>query len=88
MNENLASQEDCMYIGTICVCSPAVYLRMHLDIHVCTTSHPRTNTHTYIHTYTHTHTDIFTNPSARAGYNTRSGFQRSLTDLNSEFFFS
>ena len=28
---------------------------------------------------------IFTNPSARAGYDTRSIFKRSLTDLNSEF---
>ena len=31
---------------------------------------------------------IFTNPSARAGYDTRSIFKRSLTGLNSEFFFS
>ena len=31
---------------------------------------------------------IFTNPSARAGYDTRSIFKRSLTDLNSEFSFS
>ena len=30
---------------------------------------------------------IFTNPSARAGYDTRSIFKRSLTGLNSEFFF-
>ena len=28
------------------------------------------------------------NPSARAGYDTRSIFKRSLTSLNSEFFFS
>ena len=28
------------------------------------------------------------NPSARAGYDTRSVFKRSLTGLNSEFFFS
>ena len=35
-----------------------------------------------------THTNIiFTNPSARAGYDTRSIFKRSLTDLNSEFSF-
>ena len=33
-------------------------------------------------------TIIFTNPSARAGYDTRSIFKRSLTGLNSEFFFS
>ena len=32
--------------------------------------------------------DIFTNPSARAGYDTRSIFKRSLTGLNSEFSFS
>ena len=31
---------------------------------------------------------IFTNPSARAGYDTRSIFQQSLTGLNSEFSFS
>ena len=30
---------------------------------------------------------IFTNPSARAGYDTRSIFKRSLTGLNSEFSF-
>ena len=34
------------------------------------------------------HIIIFTNPSARAGYDTRSIFKRSLTDLNSEFSFS
>ena len=31
---------------------------------------------------------IFINPSARAGYDTRSIFKRSLTGLNSEFSFS
>ena len=31
---------------------------------------------------------IFTNPSARAGYDTRSIFKWSLTGLNSEFSFS
>ena len=31
---------------------------------------------------------IFTNPSTRAGYDTRSIFKRSLTSLNSEFSFS
>ena len=31
---------------------------------------------------------IFSNPSARAGYDTRSIFKRSLTGLNSEFSFS
>ena len=31
---------------------------------------------------------IFTNPSSRAGYDTREIFQRSLTGLNSEFSFS
>ena len=30
---------------------------------------------------------IFTNPSARAGYDTRSIFKRSLTGLNSEYSF-
>ena len=31
---------------------------------------------------------IFTNPSAREGYDTRSIFKRSLTGLNSKFSFS
>ena len=31
---------------------------------------------------------LFTNPSARAGYDTRSIFKQSLTGFNSEFFFS
>ena len=31
---------------------------------------------------------LFTNPSAQAGYDTKSVFKRSLTGLNSEFFFS
>ena len=31
---------------------------------------------------------IFTKPSTRAGYDTRSIFKQSLTDLNSEFSFS
>ena len=35
----------------------------------------------------HTNT-LFTNPSARAGYDTRSIFKQSLTGLNSEFSFS
>ena len=34
------------------------------------------------------HLTIFTNPSARAGYDTRSIFKRSLTGLKSEFSFS
>ena len=44
--------------------------------------------HTDIHTYTHTTIYIFTNPSTQAGYDTRSIFKRSLTELNSEFSFS
>ena len=34
------------------------------------------------------HLILFTNPSAQAGYDTRSIFKRSLTGLNSEFSFS
>ena len=34
------------------------------------------------------HMILFTNPSARAGYETRSIFKRSLTGFNSEFSFS
>ena len=36
----------------------------------------------------HTHIYMFTNPSTRAGYDTRSIFKRSLTGLNSKFSFS
>ena len=48
---------------------------------------------TYIYIYIYTNhflclIIIFTNPSARAGYHTRSIFKRSLTGLNSEFSFS
>ena len=32
--------------------------------------------------------NIFTNPSTRAGYDTRSIFKQSLTGLNSDFSFS
>ena len=38
--------------------------------------------------YMHVSCIIFTNPSAQAGYDTRSIFKRSFTGLNSEFFFS
>ena len=41
-----------------------------------------------IYTYIYIYIYIFTNPSARAGYDTRSIFKRSLTGLNSEFSFS
>ena len=34
------------------------------------------------------HLILFTNPSARAGYDTKSIFKRSLTGFNSEFSFS
>ena len=36
----------------------------------------------------HFNLTIFTDPSARAGYDTRSIFKQSLTGLNSEFSFS
>ena len=36
----------------------------------------------------HSHLFLFTNPSARVGYDTRSIFKRSLAGLNSEFSFS
>ena len=42
------------------------------------------NIYVYIYIYMY----IFTNPSAWAGYDTRSIFMRSLTGLNSEFSFS
>ena len=40
------------------------------------------------HSNTLNYLTIFTNTSARAGYDTRSIFKRSLTGLNSEFSFS
>ena len=42
----------------------------------------------YIYIYTHIRWSYLPNPSARAGYDTRSIFKRSLTGLNSEFSFS
>ena len=53
---------------------------------------PRSQNH-YQTVYLMTHyiilsLSIFTNPSARAGYDTKSIFKRSLTGLNSEFSFS
>ena len=41
----------------------------------------------YIYIYIYIYTNL-PNPSARAGYDTRSIFKRSLTGLNSEFSFS
>ena len=41
-------------------------------------------TRTRAHTHTHTCGIIFTNPSARAGYDTRLIFKRSLTGLSSQ----
>ena len=38
--------------------------------------------------FRHENLFLFTHPSARAGYDTRSIFKRSLTGLNSEFSFS
>ena len=45
-------------------------------------NHTRQNRYYLVYLY------IFTNPSARVGYDTRSIFKRSLTGLNSEFSFS
>ena len=45
--------------------------------------------YTYVYLYMYIYMSIlFTNPSAQAGYDTRSIFKRSLTGLNSEFSFS
>ena len=46
------------------------------------------NTHTHTRTYIYIYIYIYTNPSSRAGYDTRSIFKQSLTGLNSEFSFS
>ena len=42
----------------------------------------------FFHTWYFSILTLFTKPSARAGYDTRSIFKRSLTGLNSEFSFS
>ena len=48
-------------------------------IHICVCVYPFKILSIYIY--------IFTNPSARAGYNTRSIFKWSLTGLNTEYSF-
>ena len=45
-------------------------------------------THSPFYHFSYTVLSIFTNPSTRAGYDTRSIFKWSLTGLNSEFSFS
>ena len=61
--------------------------------HVSLSLSPSLSIYIYIYIYPHTHIEepkiiLFTNPSARAGYDTRSIFKRSLTGFNSEFSFS
>ena len=79
--------------------NPYAHTHTHTYIYIYAYAHIyiRTYIHVYIYiyihtqTYTHTHTNIYiylSNPSARAGYDTRSIFKRSLTGLNSEFSFS
>ena len=52
-------------------------------------THTHTHSHKYIYIYIYIiYIYIFTNPSAWAGYDSRSIFKRSLTGLNSEFSFS
>ena len=48
----------------------------------CSVSNLFLNSNTYLYIY------VFTNPSARAGYDIRSIFKQSLTSFNSEFSFS
>ena len=65
----------------------------HTHTHTYTHTHTHTHTHTYIYIYIYIYIAqpllyIFTNPSVRAGYDTKSIFKRSLTGLNSEFSFS
>ena len=63
---------------------------MHMKINEDPT-HPSSQTLPYIYIYIYIYIYymvLFTNPSARAGYDTRSIFKRSLTGLNSEFSFS
>ena len=50
--------------------------------------YPNIHIHMGIYVYIYVYNILFTNPSARAGYDTRSIFKRSLTGLNSEFSFS
>ena len=79
----------------------SIYLSRFIYIHVCTyvCLSVRTYVRTYIcmcllpsvlylSIYLSIYQSIFTNPSARAGYDTRSIFKLSLTGLNSEFSFS
>ena len=62
--------------------TPLAYSPMHIVIKYGKQTH--TNIYIYIYIYIY----IFTNPSARAGYDTRSIFKQGLTGLNSEFSFS
>ena len=71
------------------------YTYVHICKYLCVYAYTHTHTHAYIyihivglkislHPYKNTFI-IFTNPSARAGYDTMSIFKRSITGLNSEF---
>ena len=73
----------------------------HTHTRTPTHMHAHTHTHTYIYIYIYIERErdnwkyvlvlrvcIITNPSARAGYDTRSIFKQRLTGLNSEFSFS
>ena len=63
------------------------YTHTHIYIY-CNMCHIYVSVRTNKYVCTNIHICIFTNPSARAGYDTRSIFKRSLTGLNSEFSFS
>ena len=60
----------------------------HIISNIWTPSSPDLNTQDYYMWSIVEKEVLFTNPSARAGYDTRSIFKRSLTGLNSEFSFS
>ena len=81
-SDKTIEQEPCKsdtYLGS----PPCKILRTILEV-----DQWRTSTNRPKNKKTNEHVYIFTNPSARAGYDTRLIFKRSLTGLNSEFSFS
>ena len=71
-----------------------IFMYICVDIHVyiyvcvCIYMYIYMVVYTYMCVYEYFGITIFTNPSAWAGYDTRSIFKQSLTGLNSEFSFS
>ena len=72
----------CSYLSICLSITVFSYLSIYLSISVYS------HLSIYLSQSIHIYLSIFTNPSARAGYDTRSIFKRSLTGLNSQFSFS